>query len=191
MAKKKDEQQNRKISYANFDLTSFKLTAEGALVEHHVSGVDAGIVSKKCEGAPHPELLEALESLKRPMADRLGLLEFTDYIIRNAGTGALELIEAAKEQELVVVERMNPNGAKWQGSGEGKGLQITGSFKVPKLGSTPGLAVPKITFKGEDLGYEADVEALAEVLKQEVYQYRFNGKRKQQTLPLPEADDDN
>lgn len=173
-------QKSRRLEYNAFDLKKFKITKDGVDVTHHESGTEAGEITKKGEVLPHPDLQAKLDELSIYMADRLGLLEGWNFS-RDQLKSSKPKLEKAIEGHDAVVQRMNPNGLTFTGEGDLAGVLITGSIRVPITGST-GLTVPKITFGKETLGYEKEVEELCEEIKKEVYAYRYQGKKAQQSL---------
>lgn len=172
-----EEQRTRKLEYQHFDLRKIKMQKKGADVDHHEGGSDAGIVSKIGETTPHPDLQKALDALKPIMARRLGLLCGTD-VAREIAKGDLDKYQIALDKEKEVINRCNVNGLTFVGSGDKFGVMITGSILLPENGSV-GLAVSKITFAEDVLGYEKECEQLCENVKKEVYAYRFQNKKAQ------------
>ena len=175
--KTKEVQQTRTIDYKNFDLIKFKKTDNGVDVWHHEGGTDAGTIHKQGEAESHPDLQEKMNQLKIYMAQRLGLLDGWDFCRENL-KGDLDVTKIVLDEHKAVIERCNIKGLTFKGDGELYGVMITGSFKLPKGGSI-GIAVPKITFAAETLGYEEDIQTICEEIKEEVYAYRFQGKRAQ------------
>lgn len=180
MAKTKQEQQRRLLEYKDFDLIKMKLTDKGVYVEHHENGTEPGTDKRNGEYQPHPDLLNALDALKLYMATRLGLLEGWDFAREHLKNSKNHLKSAIMKHEEVI-ERMNVNGITYVGEGETRGVMITGSIQTPKGGST-GLAVPKITFGKEVLGYETEVEELCGEIRKETYGYRFQKKKLQEDI---------
>lgn len=186
MAKKdKAEQQGRIIPLSAFGLKKVKITKEGVDVTHHESGTNAGEIIKKGEVQPHPDLKAALDQLQLYMAQRLGLTQGWDFAREHLKKDH-ELLKLAMDQYTEALNRCNVNGIKLVGEGETYGVQITASLKTPGGGST-GLAVPKITLgTTPKLGYEPEVQVIVDLIKSEVYKYRFQGKKLQQELKFEE-----
>jgi len=172
-----DVQRRRTIEYQEFDLIKFKITKDGVDVTHHESGDDPGGNTKTGESQPHPDLKKKMDELKLYMATRLGLLQGWDFSRENL-KGDLELLKIALDGHKETLGRCNVNGLTFMGEGETYGVSITGSLAVPNGGSF-GLAVPKITFGSDKLGYEQEVQEICEQIKSEVYQYRFQSKKLQ------------
>lgn len=172
-----DVQRRRTIEFQHFDLMKFKITKEGVDVTHHESGDDPGGMTKTGESQPHPDLKKKMDELKLYMATRLGLLEGWDFA-REHLKGDLDLLKIAIDARKEIIDRCNINGLTFLGEGETLGVSITGSLAVPKGGSI-GMAVPKITFDSDKLGYEKEVQQICEEIKSEVYQYRFQSKKAQ------------
>ena len=174
------EQRTRLLEYKNFELKKFKMEKKGVDVSHHESGSDAGLVSKVGETIPHPDLKNTMDELKPLMAKRLGLLEGTD-LARHLLKNDLDQLKIVLDLEKLIISRCNVNGLTFTGSGEKFGVIITGSILVPETGSV-GMAVPKITFGIDILGYEEEVEEICEKVKKEVFAYRFLNKKQQLDL---------
>jgi len=172
-----DEQKQRQLEFKHFDLRKIKMQKKGADVDHHEGGSDAGIVSKIGETAPHPDLQKVLDELKPFMARRLGLLEGIDTATEMA-KGDLHALKPVLEKRKEIQNRCNVNGLTFTGSGDKYGVMITGSVSTPENGSF-GLAVPRITFGQDVLGYEDEVDEICERIKKEVYAYRFQNKKAQ------------
>lgn len=187
MVKSKEKQQQRVIEYKNFKLLKFKVTKIGVDVTHMEPGEEGGKITKEGKAQPHPDLKLAMDKLKLYMATRLGLLTGWDYS-REHLKKADEVLQGAVDGHKEALDYCNVNGLTFVGEGDTAGVQITGSIKVPKGGST-GLAVPKITFSKDTLGYENDVEELCEKVKIEVYAYRYQHKKAQLDL-IDNAPDD-
>lgn len=173
-----DAQRTRLMELKDFELKKVKINGKYADVAHHESGSDAGEVEKKGQTVPHPDLQKSLDALKPIMARRLGLLEGTDLAIRLLQGGDLEKNKQAFDLEKTIIERMNVGGIQLNGSGDKFGVIITGSVGVPENGSV-GLAVPKITFSQDVLGYEAETQDLVKKIIAEVHAYRFLNKKAQ------------
>lgn len=175
-----EEQRTRMVEYQFFDLRKVKMTSKGADVAHQEGGSDLGMVTKLGETTAHPDLQKALDRLRPIMARRLGLLCGTD-VARDIAKGDLSKYQVAMDKETEVINRCNVNGITFVGSGEKYGVMLTGSILVPGGGSV-GLAVPKIAFELDTLGYESECEDLCEEVKKEVYAYRFQNKKAQLDL---------
>lgn len=177
MAKSHEEQKLRQLEYQHFDLIKVKITKDGADVTHHESGNDAGQLTKIGEVQPHPDLQASLDELAPFMAQRIGILDGWDFS-REHTKKDLEVLKMAMDGHKEAISRCNVNGITFLGDGETYGVMITGSLKLPKGGSI-GMAVSKITFGKDVLGYETEVEEICEKIKKEVYAYRFQSKKLQ------------
>lgn len=178
--KSHNEQRTRLMEYKNFDLKKFKMEKKGVDVTHHENGNDAGVIMKVGETIPHPDLQKTMNLLKPLMAKRLGLLEGTD-LARHHLKSDLDKLKDVLDLEKLIISRCNVNGLAFTGTGDKFGVMITGSVLVPESGSV-GMAVPKITFGSDLLGYEAEAEEICEEIKQEVFNYRFLNKKAQLDL---------
>lgn len=177
-SKSKEQQQQRRVEYQYFELRKFKVTSKGVDVTHVEKGGDTGEVSTSGIVVAHPDLKTKMDTLKLYMATRLGLLMGWDYARETLKLKDGDALQLAIDGHQEAVERCNIGGLTFVGEGETYGVQITGSLKTPHNGSI-GLAVPKITFGKETLGYEVEVEEICEEIKKEVYAYRFQHKKAQ------------
>ena len=175
--KTKEVQQTRKLEYKFFDLQKFKVTKKGVDITHLETGEEGGKITKEGKAHPHPDLKTKMDELKLYMAARLGLLVGWDYS-RQHLKSADDVLQGAIDGHNESVENCNVNGLTFVGEGDTVGVLITGSIKVPNGGST-GLAVPKITFSSDKLGYETEVEEICEDIKKEIYAYRYQHKKAQ------------
>jgi len=179
MAKAKDAetQRQRQLEYQCFDLVKVKLAKDGPIIEHHETGLDAGTTIKEGEVQPHPDLITALDKLKTYAAQRLGILEGWDFA-REHTKSDLDILKLAVDGHMEAQFRYNVNGITIVGDGDKRGVMITGSLNLPKGGSI-GMAISKITFGSEKLGYENEVEEICEEIRKECYAYRFQAKKLQ------------
>lgn len=177
MAKPKEEQQKRVLSYENFDLIKFKIEKKGVNVTHHETGSNAGVVSKDGETTPHPDLKEKLNLLKPFMARRLGLLRGVDKGLELT-KGNLDNQKIFLDLEKEIVNACNINGLTFVGSGEKRGVIMTGNVLLEHYGSI-GMAVSAIRVEDDILGYEEELADICEEIKAEVYKYRFGNKKAQ------------
>jgi hypothetical protein len=175
-------QRTRLMELKDFELKKVKFNGKYVDVAHHESGSDAGEVEKKGQTVPHPHLKETLDALAPIMARRLGYLEATDLAIKLIeGKGLLDEMGKLLALEKTIIGRMNVGGIQLNGSGDKFGVIITGSFEVAEGGGT-GIAVPKITFNNDTLGYEKETYELVKDVIKEVHAYRFCNKKAQLDL---------
>lgn len=175
-----ESQKGRILEYKHFDLLKLKMNKKDAYIQHQVSGTEGGTFVMTDGQTPHPDLQKSLDGLKKIMARRLGLLEGTD-VAREIAKGDLSKYETAMNKEKEIIERCNVNGLTFTGSGDKFGVMITGSILLP-FGGSCGLAVSRIVFGEDVLGYEDEVEELCEEVKKEAYAYRFQNKKAQLDL---------
>lgn len=175
-----EEQKGRIIPFEDFHLEQFKVKKEGVFVKWHTGGTNPAINTRMVPESPHPDFREAMDALKLYMATRLGLLEGWDFSRDNI-KGNPDLTKQAMEGHEEAMERCNIAGLTYSGSGETKGVAITGSFKTPVKG-TVGLSVPKILFDDDSLGYEESVFELCEEVNKEVYNFLILKKKEQANI---------
>lgn len=179
MGRSVQEQQGRLLPRNEFNLAKFKFTKDGIKVSHYIKG-ESSHIDVEVEEKPHPDLIEKTKELQLYMATRLGLLEGWDFSREKVKSNQDDL-KLAMQGHKDALERCNINGLTFLGEGETYGVTITGSIKTPKSGSV-GLAVPKITFGKNDLGYEEDVENICDEIKDEVYNFLILKKKEQTNI---------
>lgn len=179
-ATKKEEQQGRIMPREDFKLLKFKVSKDGVTVTHHVNGVCPADITAIVDVKPHPDLQEKMDQLKVYMATRLGLLEGWDFA-RESLKKNPNYLQNAIAGHGVAKERCNVGGLTFLGTGETYGVSITGSIKTPTNGSV-GLAVPKISFDKDDLGYEDEVKEICDEITNEVYNYLILRKKEQTNI---------
>lgn len=177
MKKPKEEQQGRIMPREEFNLQKFKVTKDGLTITHHVNGLNPADITANVEVKPHPDLKEKMDKLKVYMATRLGLLEGWDFSREHLKKNP-NYLQNAIAGHKTAKDRCNVNGLTFLGSGETYGVSITGSISTPINGSV-GLAVPKISFDKNDLGYEDEVFEICKEITDEVYSYLILRKKEQ------------
>lgn len=165
-----------KIKYEDFDLVKFKLGPDTPFAHwYDKSNNTLGKQTADLKEKLHEDLFNALESLKLYFATRLGLLEVTDEL-RETLKGNREALEELMKKHEEQIERCTISGITISGLNQLKKIQITGKVSVPVTGSFS-LACPGINLASDLLGYEEDVMDLFEVVRKEVFQALFNGKK--------------
>ena len=175
-----EDQKGRIMPREDFNLMKFKRTKEGVSITHHVGGTNPANINADVDVQPHPDLQKKMDELQLYMATRLGLLQGWDFA-REGTRKDSDLLEKAIQGHKDAVAMCNINGISFVGEGETAGVMITGSIKTPKSGSV-GLAVPKISFGKEVLGYENEVEQICEEITDEIYSYLILKKKEQTDL---------
>jgi hypothetical protein len=178
--KTKEEQKGRIMPREEFNLQKFKVTKDGLLITHHVNGLNPTDITANVEVKPHPDLKLKMDELKVYMATRLGLLEGWDFARDNLKKNP-NYLQNAIAGHKTAKGRCNVNGLTFLGSGETFGVSITGSISTPTNGSV-GLAVPKISFESDVLGYEEEVEQICNEITDEVYSYLILRKKEQTNI---------
>jgi hypothetical protein len=149
-------------------------------ITHHVKGLNPADITANVEVKPHPDLKVAMDQLKVYMATRLGLLEGWDFSREHLKKNP-NYLQLAIAGHKSAKERCNVSGLTFLGSGETYGVSITGSIATPTNGSV-GLAVPKISFDKNDLGYEDEVLEICKEITDEVYSYLILRKKEQTNI---------
>lgn len=180
MTKTIEDQKGRIMPREDFNLLKFKIGKDSVTITHHLNGLNPSDITAVVNVKPHPDLQESMDQLKVYMATRLGLLEGWDFAREHCKKNQKSLTQAIEGHNLAK-ESCNVGGLTFLGSGETYGVSITGSIKTPKNGSV-GLAVPKITFESDVLGYEDDVFEICKEITDEVYKYLILRKKEQTNI---------
>lgn len=180
METKTDEQKGRIMPREDFNLLKFKVGKEGLTITHHLNGLNPSDITAVVNVKPHPDLQEKMDQLKVYMATRLGLLEGWDFSREHLKKNP-NFLQKAIAGHAVAKDRCKIGGLTFLGSGETYGVSITGSIKTPTNGSV-GLAVPKITFGKDELGYEDEVKEICVEITDEVYNYLILRKKEKTNI---------
>lgn len=115
--------------------------------------------------------------------DLTGLFdELRPIVLKTFGLGAL--MDMGKEGgELYgdLLGRLNVHGLSWSGNGDTSGIVVSAVFETVN-GSKSALNTPHIKFARASYGFEEELEAITNEIKDEAYKYLFEGKQAQLSL---------
>ena len=161
-----------KVSKSAFGLLKVKADPKGGLTASYQVTVTDGnepvIIERQesCTADVHPDLRNALAGLR---------------------TFVRRCFALPEEFEAKIEVR----GAAWSGIGDGTGVVLTSILEAAN-GLKSALNTPRIKTAQESFGFEPELEAALEVVKDEVYAYLYEGKRAQLSLfgegPLEEPE---
>lgn len=124
---------------------------------------------------PHPDLENCFEKMAPMVAQILGFTVAKDLAYK------LEFKADAKQKELLgnyvhqMTEKINVSGVSISGKGDKIGVVITSIFTVDNKQKIA-INTPRIMLKAQTRGFEEELEKLIEEIKDEVYDFLFNGK---------------
>lgn len=147
-----------------FNLTKVKLDPKGGLLAEYeittIAGDEPTTINRKetCTREVHPDLSGLFKSLREVVRAVFGMTESTE-----------------------TAERVEVRGLSWSGSEANEGVIITSVFECVN-GSKTCINTPRIKLAQDSFGFEEDLKAICEDVKNEVYAYLFDGKQAQLSL---------
>lgn len=173
-----------KPSRENFNLSKVKLLPNGGGIsaEYQISEVAGG---EPCvtdyqvtrTQMPHPDLLEQFKQLRAIVGRVFGITSFLSFL-QSEKYPAMEVARAFGDELLAKYE---VRGLSWSGSGSGAGVVITAVFATEN-GLKTAVNTPRIKTEQISYGFEEELERIAGDVKDEVYNYLFEGKQAQMSL---------
>lgn len=156
----------------NFNLTKVKLDPKGGLLAEYeittIAGDEPTTINRKetCSREVHPDLSGLFKGLRRYICEAFGI-------------------------NPEIAENIEVRGLSWSGSEANEGVIITSVFECVN-GSKTCINTPRIKLAQDSFGFEEDLKAICEGVKNEVYAYLFDGKQAQLSLfgeqnDMPEA----
>lgn len=169
----------KKIKYEDFDLRSVKwtgkrLTAKWWDTEDGNREYNAG-----SNDLPHPDLMNPLMSLQQYAAKIFALTAGWDYSRDNLREN-LEGLEGAVKGFNEIVDRTKISGIVFVGTDKHEGLKITGQHKT--LLGMSGFTTPALRFQETTMGFEKEVEDIAEEIRKQTFRYIFDNVKAQQDI---------
>lgn len=151
---------------------------------------------EKSTKIPHPDLLKIFEQLK-PMVARIYHFTFIREIIMAEDFKAKpEQARIAERALQEILGKINVIGISLSGSDDKAGVILTASFTADN-NMKMAINTHRIKFTDTKYGFEEDLGELIKKLKEEVYNYIFEGKKaqleiftSQQMGGEPEEEDD-
>ena len=177
-----------------FELSTLKVDKEGRVNfawRDIIKEGDAIYADKKVLESPricHPDLKDALENLQDTLAEANGL--YSHRRLQTMEPALREFMEDKKGQRIlkklddIVCDSVKVSGISMGGDLETGWCVITGKHEVHN--TAVAMNSPKISFGGEAFGFEDSLKSLVEILIDEAFEYVFNAKGAQQTIPFQE-----
>ena len=126
---------------------------------------------------PHPDLTELFKQLRGIVARVFGVTAIVEHLESEkypAMSGVEQFLQT-------IIEQYEVRGISWSGSGNKTGVVITSVFKTP-LGLKTCVNTPRLVLGQSCFGLEDDLERICDEIKEQVYQYLFEGKQAQLSL---------
>lgn len=178
-----------------FELQKIKILKGGSGVDldFNIRRENSGVTvtdryKKETATFPHPDLLQAIESLKDFLIRAVGketihteklIAGFKDKFKKEAEFAELE---AAIEDHIKGEKtKITVTGISLSGYDSNKGVIITGTY-LCKNGSKIAINSPRIRFEGESFGFEGALFDICNVIQTEAYLYTFKDKQAQQQI---------
>lgn len=173
---------NKKLELKNFELKKVKFNSKKGLeIDWFDLNHRNDLYSVDSDSKPSEDYLNALNPLKEVFAYALGLNQGWDFT-REHNRKNSEVLQKAIQFWNDEVERITISGLVVVGSGESKGIKITGSLETD-LG-TIGLSSPMIRFDAEIVNSVDElvsignlVETAFNEINKEVWSFIYQGKR--------------
>jgi len=180
-----------------FELQKIKVLkgAGGVTIDFKVIGGDSiPTINHSVENPqfPHPDMLNAIESLKDILIKAVGKeTVHSERLI--AGYKGLfkseanykELEEAFEDHITGEKTKITVTGIAVSGFDSNKGAIITGTY-LCKNGSKIAVNSPRIRFEGETMGFEGILSEICLKIQEEAYLYTFKDKQAQQEIIFEE-----
>lgn len=183
------------FTQAQFELQKIKVlkNASGVEIEFNIKREDAGATvtdrySKETTTFPHPDLLQAIESLKDLLIKAVGKETIhTERVIAGLKNlfkkeaDYLELEKAIDDHIRGEKTKITVTGIAVSGFDSNRGAIITGTY-LCKNGSKIALNSPRVRYEGELFGFEGELNEICQRIETEAYLYTFESKEAQQSI---------
>ena len=126
---------------------------------------------------PHPDLMELFNQLRGIVARVFGVTAIVEHLESEkypAMSGVEQFLQT-------IIEQYEVRGLSWSGSGNKTGVVITSVYKTP-LGTKTAINTPRLVIGQSCFGLEEELERICDEIKEQVYQYLFEGKQAQLSL---------
>lgn len=129
----------------------------------------------------HPDLQKLFKDLRSIVGRCIGLTSFLSITDgKELGlTDAKKKIARAYADLLLA--KIDVRGISWSGQDENVGIVITSVYETPN-GLKTCINTPRIKIAQTSFGFEEELEEIADAIKEEVYEFLFNGKQAQLSL---------
>lgn len=176
-----------KINVKDFNLQKVKLEPKGGLqAVYQLTEVVKGeptVTDYQVNVARdiHPDLQKLFKDLRSIVGRCIGLTSFLTI------TDGKELGLKAAEKEIArkyaegLLQKIDVRGISWSGQDENVGIIITSIYETPN-GLKTCINTPRIKIAQTSFSFEEELEEIADAIKEEVYEFLFNGKQAQLSL---------
>ena len=176
-----------KINVKDFNLQKVKLEPKGGLLAvYQLTEVVKGeptITDYQVNVARdiHPDLQKLFKDLRSILGRCIGLTSFLT-ITDGKELGLTDAKkEIARKYAEGLLQKIDVRGLSWSGSDENAGIIITSVYETPN-GLKTCINTPRIKIAQSSFGFEEELEEIADAIKEEVYEFLFNGKQAQLSL---------
>ena len=129
----------------------------------------------------HPDLQKLFKDLRSIVGRVFGLTSFLT-ITDGKELGLTDAKkEIARKYAEGLLQKIDVRGLSWSGSDENAGIIITSVYETPN-GLKTCINTPRIKIAQSSFGFEEELEEIADAIKEEVYEFLFNGKQAQLSL---------
>lgn len=129
----------------------------------------------------HPDLQKLFKDLRSIVGRVFGLTSFLT-ITDGKELGLTDAKkEIARKYAEGLLQKIDVRGLSWSGSDENAGIIITSVYETPN-GLKTCINTPRIKVAQSSFGFEEELEEIADAIKEEVYEFLFNGKQAQLSL---------
>jgi len=138
----------------------------------------------------HPDLQKLFKDLRSIVCRVFGLTSFLT-ITDGKELGLTDAKkEIARKYAEGLLQKIDVRGLSWSGSDENAGIVITSVYETPN-GLKTCINTPRIKVAQSSFGFEEELEEIADAIKEEVYEFLFNGKQAQLSLFGEQQENDN
>lgn len=167
----------------DFNLCKVKVDSSGKAEITYLESVEGGFVKTHIVSSPvvcHPDLRDALNALKSPMAKGNDLLLTLPAIPPKLKDAANSLEKIFKKVDDEIIDGVTITGIALSGDDENRAMVITGKRKANH--TEVAINTPKITLKGEVFGFETSLQPIIDKIIEETFEYLNNHKSAQLSI---------
>ena len=180
----------------DFNLSKVKLLPKGGIqAEYQITQVVNGENSvidrnETCTRDIHPDLRGLFEDLRNIVGRVFNITSFLTFLESDEMKLPESKRAAARLFADELLQKIDVRGVSWSGNGDNAGVVITSVFETPN-GLKTCINTPRIKMATISFGFEEELEAIVDAIKNEVYSYLFKGKQAQLSLFGEQAPEDN
>ena len=131
------------------------------------------ILDDKVPIAPHPDLIDLFDDMKRPLAQLHGLLDVETLVMSNDfGATRPQKLAAESHVEYKLAD-VKVTGASISGKDGNRGIVIIGIYDGQAINGK------KLKFTGEKYGFESELEDIVQSLIVETYKFKSENTKNQ------------